>query len=81
MNAETAGHAGMPQLKQFHMVNIKIEFPRGISDQVISGANSTRGLSRVHPGPGLNLQATSFKRQAPEATSHKHQAPSSKHQA
>ena len=23
MNAETAGHAGTPQLKQFHMVNIK----------------------------------------------------------
>ena len=58
MNAETAGHAGTPQLKQFLMVNIK-EFPRGISDQVISGANSTRGLSRVHPGPGLKLQAPS----------------------
>ena len=24
MNAGTAGHAGMPQLKQFHMVNIKM---------------------------------------------------------
>ena len=23
MNAETAGHAGTPQLRQFHMVNIK----------------------------------------------------------
>ena len=29
------------------------------SDQVISGANSTRGLSRVHPGPGLKQQAAS----------------------
>ena len=26
MNAETAGHAGTPQLKQFLMVNIKMEF-------------------------------------------------------
>ena len=24
MNAETAGHAGTPQLKQFHMVNTKM---------------------------------------------------------
>ena len=26
MNAETAGHAGTPQLKQFHMVNIKMKW-------------------------------------------------------
>ena len=26
MNAETAGHVGTPQLKQFHMVNIKMVF-------------------------------------------------------
>ena len=26
MNAETAGHAGTPQLKQFHMVNTKMVF-------------------------------------------------------
>ena len=87
MNAETAGHAGMPQLKQFHMVNIKIEFPRGISDQVISDGASTEATS-VHPDPGLKPQATSLKQQAssnklkdPQATSDKHQAPSSKRQA
>ena len=68
---------------------------RNNSDQVISGANSTRGLSRVHPGPGLKLQAredstakrvaepqaASVKHQAPEASSDKRQAPSSKRQA
>ncbi len=30
MSAETADNAGTPQLKQFHMVNIKTKFPRGI---------------------------------------------------
>ena len=86
MNAETAGHVGTPQFKQFHMVYTK-EFPRGISDQVISETTATANGERA-PGPGLKqqapsvkLQAPSFKRQAPEATSHKHQAPSSKHQA
>ena len=95
MNAETAGHAGTPQLKQFHMVNIKTKFPGGISDQAISQANSTRGLSDVRSGPGLKLrhggltpeasgskpQAPSFKLQASQATSHKLQVPSYKHQA
>ena len=70
----------MPQLKQFHMAYIKTKFPRGILDQVISETTATANGERA-PGPGLKLQATSFKRQAPEATSHKHQAPSSKHQA
>ena len=64
MNAETAGHVGTPQLKQFHMVYIKTEFPRGISDQTISQANSTRGLSGVRSGPGLKPQASSLKLQA-----------------
>ena len=90
MNAETAGHAGTPQLKQFLMVNIKTEFPRGISDQAISHANSTRGPSDVRPGPGLKLQAPSVKlsNQPVQATSdkrqaqrHKLQAPSHKQQA
>jgi len=62
------------------MVSIK-EFPRGISDQVISKANSTRGLSCVHPGPGLKRQASSNKLREIQASSGKHQAPSSKHQA
>ena len=87
MSVETAGHAGTPQLKQFLMVSIK-EFPRGIevvaksgkshanlkSDQVISKANSTRGLSCVHPGPGLKPQAPS----EPGSASLKHQAASLK---
>jgi len=62
------------------MVNIKTEFPRGISDQVISETTATANGERA-PGPGLKLQATSFKRQAPEASSDKHQAPRHKHQA
>jgi len=68
-----------------------------ISDQAISQANSTRGLSDVRPGPGpkpqavdlkINLervrkQYTSNKHQATssQATSDKHQAPSNKRQA
>ena len=62
---------------------------RNNSDQAISGANSTRGLSRVRPGPGLKHQAASVKRQAPKPEpssgsailSHKLQASSYKRQA
>ena len=74
MNAETAGHAGTPQLKQFHMVYIKTEFPRGISDQAISQANSTRGLSGVRSGPGPKQQASSTKLLKQQAASIKPQA-------
>ena len=91
MSAETADNAGTPQLKQFHMVNIKTKFPRGInSDQVIS-ANKLDGDMKVRaPGPGLKRQATSLKRQAfeptcssskPQATSPEAQASSFKPQA
>jgi len=76
---------------------------RNKSDQAISQANSTRGLSDVRPGPGL--QATSLKLPGPrpisnankglihrrqassnkltksQASSGKHQAPSTKAQA
>ena len=46
------------------MVNIK-KFPRGISDQVISGVVfSSRAAGTRAPGPGLKLQASSFKHQA-----------------
>jgi len=55
------------------MVNTKKEFPRGISDQVISNSSATAPAQRA-PGPGLKLgemdiasskqQATSFKPQA-----------------
>ena len=64
--------------------------PLNKSDQVISKANSTRGLSCVHPGPGLKRQASSSKLQAfeptcssikPQATSPEAQASSFKPQA
>jgi len=51
------------------------------SDQAISQANSTRGLSDVRPGPGPKQQASSNKLKEPQASSGKHQAPSSKRQA
>ena len=70
---------------------------RNKTDQTISQANSTRGLSDVRPGPGpkpqavdlkINLkrvrkQYTSDKHQATssQATSDKRQAPSNKRQA
>ena len=50
-------------------------------DQAISHANSTRGPSDVRPDPGPKRQASSNKLKEPHATSDKHQAPSSKHQA
>jgi len=49
-------------------------------DQVISDEASTEATS-VHPGPGLKQQASSAKLKDPQATSDKHQAPSSKRQA
>ena len=50
-------------------------------DQAISHANSTRGPSDVRPDPGHKRQASSNKLKEPQATSDKHQAPSSKPQA
>ena len=49
-------------------------------DQAISDEASTEATS-VRPGPGPTRQASSVKPQAPEASSDKHQAPSSKRQA
>ena len=78
MSAATAGHAGTPQLKQFLMVNIKTEFPRGISDQVISSEAGDGERERASwSGP----TASSFKHQAPGTSSDKRQAPSTKVQA
>ena len=48
-------------------------------DQAISHANSTRGPSDVRPDPGP--KASSVKHQAPDASSRKPPAPSSKRQA
>ena len=50
-------------------------------DQVISHSASTEANSRRAPDPGLKRQASSVKPQAPEETSDKRQAPSSKPQA
>ena len=49
-------------------------------DQAISDEASTEATS-VRSGPGPKQQASSVKPQAPEASSDKHQAPSSKRQA
>ena len=68
MNAKTAGHVGTPQSKIFltghiNMIYNKTEFPRGISDQVISLQLATAAEWRA-PGPGLKPQASSLKLQA-----------------
>ena len=68
MNAKTAGHVGPVQSKIFltghiNMIYGKTEFPRGITDQVISQlAKPVAG--RRAPGPGLKPQASSLKLQA-----------------
>ena len=82
MNAVTAGHAGTTQLKQFHMVNIKTKFPRGISDQVISSEVHDGARERaLDPGLKQQAQASSAKPQAPSESNNKLQAPSPKHEA
>ena len=53
---------------------------RNKSDQAISNAEATAASERA-PGQGHKPQATSLKRQAPEASSDKPQAPSHKRQA
>jgi len=53
---------------------------RNKSDQVISGANATAKVERA-PGPGLKRQASSNKLREIQASSGKHQAPSTKAQA
>ena len=53
---------------------------RNKSDQAISYDDSTESQG-VRPDPGLKPQASSVKPQAPEETSDKRQAPSSKPQA
>ena len=93
MNAETAGHAGTPQLKQFLMVNIKelrkrnragsidgAMLPDSQSDQAISGAEATAEVERA-TGPGPKQQASSTKLLKKQATSVKPQATSVKLEA
>ena len=63
------------------MVNTRKKFPRGILDQVISWRTHDGGVQRA-PGPGLKLQAASFKRQASSGKlSNQPQASSAKRQA
>jgi len=81
-NVETVELAGIRTLKILVMVNTRKKFPRGILDQVISNSSATARAQRA-PGPGLKLQAPSFKRQAfePTCSSIKQQASSPKLQA
>ena len=51
------------------------------SDQAISSGSEGSALPQRAPGQGLKPQASSVKHQAPEDTSDKLQAPSSKRQA
>ena len=90
MSAETADNAGMPRLKQFHMVNIDMfKHPkyykelrkRNKSDQVISSGSEGSALPQRAPGQGQQHQASSAKLTKSQASSGKHQAPSSKRQA
>ena len=103
MNAETAEHAGTPQLKQFHTVNIDMfrhpkyykelrklrnkEARRVLgclptnelhnSDQAISLSPGDGQVERS-TGPGLKQQATSHKHQASSTKLIKQQAASFK---
>ena len=87
MNAETAGHAGTPQLKQFHMVNIdmwrhpkyykELRKLRNKLDQAISETKPTGDGERA-TGPGLKQQAASTKQQASSTKLIKQQATSIK---
>ena len=89
MNARIAGHAGTPQLRQFHMVNIKELRERNRagsidgamlldsqSDQAISLIKPDGENESVRPGPGLKLQAATH--DLAEATGPKQQASSVK---
>ena len=51
------------------------------SDQAISSLDTREVVDSVRPGPGQQHQASSVKLKEPQASSGKHQAPSSKRQA
>ncbi len=51
------------------------------TDQAISSPDTREVVDSVRPGPGLKPQASSVKLREPQASSGKHQAPSSKRQA
>ena len=90
MNVEIAGHAGTPQLRQLNTVNIDMfKHPkyykelrkRNKSDQAISKRATETSTQSVRPGPGPKQQASSAKLTKSQASSGKHQAPSTKAQA
>jgi hypothetical protein len=90
MNAETVEHVGTPQLKQLNTVNIDMfRHPkyykelrkRNKSDQAISLTLADGCNGSVRLDPGQQHQASSAKLKEPQASSGKHQAPSSKRQA
>ena len=58
-----------------------IKFELNKSDQAISSRKTVDVGDSVRPGPGLKLQATSTKPQAPSESSNKPQAASVKPQA
>jgi len=63
------------------MVNTKTKFPRGIWIRSLAKKSGSSACWRA-PGPGLKLQATSIKRQAPGCKlSNQPQASSAKRQA
>ena len=93
MNAETAGHVGTAQLKQFHMVYIdmwhhpkyykELRKLRNKLDQAISKLTQRVGLAAyvLVRAPSNKLQATSLKLQATRTAGRKLQATSNKLQA
>ena len=93
MNAETAGHAGTPQLKQFHMVNTKMVFYHPKKYKELHGLTSRKCNTRQRaqgslPANGaLNSDQTISDSQATADDSvrsgpgHKPQATSAKLQA
>ena len=90
MNAVTAGHAGTPQLKQFHTGNIDMwKHPkyykelrkRNNSDQAISLIKPDGENESVRPGPGLKLPGPRPISNANKGLIHKQQASGNKQQA
>ena len=91
MNAGTAGHAGTATLKLLNTENIEMfRHPnyykelrklRNKLDQAISTSDSTECSDKRAPGPGPKHQASSTKLTKSQASSDKHQAPSTKAQA
>ena len=91
MNAETTGHVGTAQLKQFHMGFIdmwhhpkyykELRKLRNKLDQAIRLRESETSTGDRSPGQGPNQQAASAKLQAPSDSNSRPQASSDEQQA